>query len=191
MKLRASGSFASGTHGVPSDFCHEWARLKACPISCTAVQKRIRSIHAAGFGSFVGGCEMNESTNRAVPCRWFGPMSSNMIPPRPEPASCMDAKKIHIAHCALLAKRDQWICIASCISMSDHVVPGGAATELEGFVVTWQPTRRNTVGMVRFSHGSEAGRTGWAHVCIAVSATSPASKSNSRFTVRKYGDENL
>jgi hypothetical protein len=75
--------------------------------------------------------------------------------------------------------------------MSDHVVPGGVGTELDGFVVTWQPTRRYTVGIVRFSHGSEAGRTGWAHVLISVSATSPAWKSNSRLTVRKYAEENL
>jgi hypothetical protein len=65
--------------------------LKACPISWIAVQKRIRSIQAAGFGSFAGAFAMNESTKSAVPWRWFGPMSSNMIPPRFVPLSCRDA----------------------------------------------------------------------------------------------------
>ncbi len=74
--------------------------------------------------------------------------------------------------------------------MSDQVVPGGAGIWLDGFVVTWQPARRNTVGTDRFSHGSDAGRVGWAQVSIAVSATSPCWKSNSKLTVRKYDDEN-
>ena len=56
MKLSAAGSFASGIHGVPAAFCHEWARLNAWPISWTAVQNRIRSIQAGGFGSPGVGC---------------------------------------------------------------------------------------------------------------------------------------
>jgi hypothetical protein len=68
MKLRTSGSLARpGTQGVPSDFCQEWARLNACPISWQAVQKIIRWTHAAGFGSFGGGTEMNASLKIAVP----------------------------------------------------------------------------------------------------------------------------
>jgi hypothetical protein len=141
MKLRASGSFASGSQGVPCDFCHEWARLKAWPSSWTAVQKRMRSTHAAGLESPGGGWEMNESTNTAIPWRWFGPMSSNITPPRFAPDSWSEAYSAQTAHCASFAKRDQWICIASCSSMSDHVVPGGAGTGVPTFVVTRQPAR--------------------------------------------------
>ncbi len=57
--------------------------------------------------------------------------------------------------------------------------------------MTSQPTRRNTVGIESVSHGSDAGRFGWAQVSISVSAIPPASKSNSKFTVRKYAETNL
>ena len=75
--------------------------------------------------------------------------------------------------------------------MSDHVVPGGAGTELAGFVVDLAADPSVHVRDREVSHGSEAGRTGWAHVLISVSATSPAWKSNSKLTVRKYGEVNL
>ena len=51
----------------------------------------LRLIQAAGLGAPVGGSAMKESVKIAVPCRWFVPMSSNMIPPRPVPASWSDA----------------------------------------------------------------------------------------------------
>src|SRR2546425_408811 len=107
MKLKAPGSSASGIHGVPKDFCHEWARLKVCPISWAAVQKRIRWTQAAGFGSPGGAFWMNEVSNMAVPSRWVGALSSNMIPPRLVPISCRAAKNTHADHCAFGAKRDQ------------------------------------------------------------------------------------
>src|SRR6185312_12417241 len=107
MKLSALGSSAIGSHGMPSDFCQEWARLKACPISWQAVQKRLRAIQAAGLGSPAGASLMKESLNMAVPCRRSGPISSNMMPQRSLPDSCCAADRTHIAHGALLEKRDQ------------------------------------------------------------------------------------
>lgn len=89
MKLRDSGSLASGIHGVPhsDSLSQACARLKQCPISCTAVQKRIRRANASGAGSFGGSSEMNESEKIAQPCRWAVPMSSNMMPPSLRPRS--------------------------------------------------------------------------------------------------------
>src|SRR5512145_776271 len=107
MKLSASGSSASGIHDVPSDRCQECASLNACPISWQAVQKRLRAAHAAGLGSPAGASRMKESLKSAVPWRWLGPMSSNMMPQRPLPDSCCAANSAHIDHGALLEKRDQ------------------------------------------------------------------------------------
>ena len=75
--------------------------------------------------------------------------------------------------------------------MSDQVAPRGDGTEPLRFVDTAQPARRSTIGIVSFSQGRDAGRTGWAQVSISVSATSPTWKSNSRLTVRKAAETNL
>jgi hypothetical protein len=44
--------------------------------------KAIRATQAAAAGSPAGASEMKESLKIAVPWRWFGPMESNMMPPR-------------------------------------------------------------------------------------------------------------
>src|ERR671911_676254 len=106
MKLRTSGSSAIGIQ-PSTDLSQEWARLKLWPISWHAVQKIIRWTHAAGARSPGGAWETNDSVNSAVPCRCCVPMSSNMIPPRLEPDSCMAAKKTQIAHCGAFANLDQ------------------------------------------------------------------------------------
>src|SRR6476646_7450116 len=107
MKLSALGSSAIATHGMPSDLCQECARLKACPISWQAVQKRLRAVQAAGLGSPAGASLMKESLKSAAPCRRFGPMSSNIMPQRSLPDSCRAPNSTHIDHGALLEKRDQ------------------------------------------------------------------------------------
>ena len=61
---------------------------------------------------------MKESLKIAVPWRWFAPIESNMMPPRLGPSSWRAAKNTQSAHCGTLAKRDQYDCIASCISVS-------------------------------------------------------------------------
>src|SRR5882724_10798912 len=107
MKLRAAGSSAIGSHGVRTDFCPEWARLKACPISWQAVQKRLRAAQAAGSGSPAGASLMKESLNSAAARRRLGPMSSNTMPPSALPDSCSAADSTHIDHGVLWEKRDQ------------------------------------------------------------------------------------
>jgi len=97
-----------------------------CPISCAAVQNRIRCTHGPGFASPAGACEMKDSLKMAQPCRWAVPMSSNMIPPSPVPMSCWRAKSTQTAHCGASFQRDQWASMASCISWSDQVVLGPA-----------------------------------------------------------------
>jgi hypothetical protein len=120
----------------------EWARLNVCPSSCTAVQNFMRRT-AAAFGSSGGGASMNDPLNTAVPWRWFGPMSSNMMPPRfcgvmswLGTGSCCPANSVHTDHCATFAKRDQCTCIASCISMSDHSASAPVSGMTLGPVVT-------------------------------------------------------
>ena len=69
--------------------------------------------------------------------------------------------------------------------------PGRSRDPLPAFAVTWQPARLMTFGIVSVSQANEAGRFGWAHALISVSAISPCWKSNSRLTVRKYLERNL
>ena len=67
MKLRTWGLVGQRYPGGSKRFGQEWARLKACPISWTAVQKTLGLRHATGAGSPAGGVTMKELVKIAVP----------------------------------------------------------------------------------------------------------------------------
>ena len=109
MKLRTSGSLASGIHGVPSGyFCQECARLKAWPISWQAVQKRIRCTQAAGAGSPAGGVRDEGVIEDR---RALAVVRADVVEHDAAEAGALLVQRrrrsTHSAHCGTSAKRDQ------------------------------------------------------------------------------------